>query len=80
MLLFYVQMVSLTPNTPHMSNNHLKICHRLDFKNAKNSDFRNFKQLLVKTFCFQGKQRPETCTEEFVESKQLTVVQTFFLC
>ena len=36
------------------------------------------KQLFVKTFWFQVKWRPETCTVGFVETNQVTVVQSFF--
>ena len=40
--------------------------------------FGTSKQIFAKTFEFPEKRRPETCTVEFVETKQVTVVRAFF--
>ena len=63
-----------TPDVCHS----LKISLRSEFEYTKYDDFVTSKQLFVKTFCFQGTQRPETYTVEFVETKQITVVQCLF--
>ena len=40
--------------------------------------FGTSKQLFAKTVKFQKKQRPETCTVEFVDRNQVTVLRPFF--
>ena len=71
-------MASLTHNTPKMSVIHFKFLIALILKILNLMIFGTSKRLFVNTYWFHEKRRPETCTVEFVESRQVTVVQAFF--
>ena len=68
----------MTQITPKRSVIHSKFILAYIKNNLKILIFENLKQLFVKQFWFQDKPKPETYTVEFVKTKQVTGVQSFF--